>query len=614
MLSPQSSPSPVSANRNAGAFRVAAATLFLLLLAGCTSLKPHRGFDQVETLLSERTGARVRWDQGSPADSAVADTVRALLARDLTSEGAVQVGLLRNRDLQALYEDLGIAQADLVQAGLFRNPLLSIGRIRSGGPNELGLLVPFIDLFVRPLRQRVAGAAFQAATLRVASGVFERTTEVRSAFYRAQGSLQLVELRAGVAAAARASAQAARAISAAGNLQDLDLATEQAVAEQAQVDYDVAVADASVARAQLVRVLGVTGADTALRIASRLPALPLRDASTDSVTTLAVHRRLDLAASVQQVESAAQAVGIARPLTVLSDGRIGFAGEKEASTGGWITGATVDLPIPIFDGGQTARFGAQSRYRQAVARHEALVTLIRSEVRVAALQLAAARKRADAYRNRIIPLRHRAVQETQRLSNAMAVSVFVVLQAKQAEIEAGQGYIEAVRDYWDARAQLERAAGGTLPSMTTGAATPIPESLPPIDLLRDGRFVTPTDTAPPAPGDAGMQGMKMAPGRKMAPGMKMAPGRKAEPGMKMAPGMKMKSGTKVKAAARAAQRPPSSKKSIPARKPAMPPGMKMPPGTTMDPTMKMPPASKKADQGMKMPGMKMPGMKMPEER
>ena len=288
------------------------------------------------------------------------------------------------------------------------------------------------------------------------------------------------------------------------------------------------------------------------------------------------------------MDSAARAIGIAGPLTVLSDGRIGYEGEKEASTGDWIAGASVNLPIPILDGGQAARFGAQSRYRQAVARHGALVSQVQSEVRIAALQLTAARKRADAYRTRIIPLRHRAVQETERLSNAMAVSVFMVLQARQAEIEAGLGYIEAVRDYWDARAQLERAAGGTLPSMMTGPAVPTPDSLPPIDLLRDARFVTPADTAPAAPGDSAHQGMRMAPGMQMAPGVKMT----APRGMSEAP--RQKKGV------------PSRKGRTPAKTTPMAPGMKMPAGTTMDPNMKMAPPRKKPDPPTKMPGMKMP--------
>jgi len=35
----------------------------------------------------------------------------------------VQIALLNNKDLQATYEDLSIAQADLVQAGLLQNPV-----------------------------------------------------------------------------------------------------------------------------------------------------------------------------------------------------------------------------------------------------------------------------------------------------------------------------------------------------------------------------------------------------------------------------------------------------------------------------------------------------------
>lgn len=586
--------------RAARMYALAAITI-IILVDGCTSLRPRRGFDDVETLVNDRTGARIRWDQGTPADSSVADTVRALLAGELTADRAVQVGLLRNRELQALYEDLGIAQADLVQAGLFRNPILNIGRVRSGGPTDLGVLVPFIDLFLRPLRQRLAGAAFEAATLRVASGVFQRSTEVRSAFYRAQGALQLLELRAAVAAAARASAQSARAISAAGNLQDLDLATQQAVAEQALVDYDIATAEADIAREELVRALGVTGADTAIRIGTRLPTLPVRDASVDSVTTLAVRRRLDLAASVQHVRSLAEAAGIARPLSVLSDGRIGYEGEKEASSGSWITGASLDIPIPIFDGGQAARFAAQARYRQAVAQHEALTISVRSEVRIASAQLSAARKRADAFRTRIIPLRHRAVLETERLSNAMAVSVFVVLQAKQAEIEAGQGYIESVRDYWDSRAKLERAAGGTLPSVVAGPATPVPvDSEAAIDLLNDPRFVTRADTAPAASGDAASATMKMAPGEKMAHGATMAPGMTMLPGMHMTPAMKSPIARSAKPTGTAA--------------PQQGQGKRKPSATTMPSGMKMTPAAGKDSSKKPIPARKMdPGMKMPEQ-
>jgi cobalt-zinc-cadmium efflux system outer membrane protein len=49
--------------------------------------------------------------------------LRDLLSRELTVETAVQVALLNNKTLQATYEDLSVAQADLVQAGLLQNPV-----------------------------------------------------------------------------------------------------------------------------------------------------------------------------------------------------------------------------------------------------------------------------------------------------------------------------------------------------------------------------------------------------------------------------------------------------------------------------------------------------------
>ena len=44
----------------------------------------------------------------------------------------------------------------------------------------------------------------------------------------------------------------------------------------------------------------------------------------------------------------------------------------------------------------------------------------------------------------------------------MQVSLFDLLRAKQDEVNAGREYVEALRDYWVARAELEKAVGGSL--------------------------------------------------------------------------------------------------------------------------------------------------------
>ena len=46
----------------------------------------------------------------------------------------------------------------------------------------------------------------------------------------------------------------------------------------------------------------------------------------------------------------------------------------------------------------------------------------------------------------------------------MLIGIFELLATKQQEYDAYQGYLEAVRDYWLARAALTRAVGNALPS------------------------------------------------------------------------------------------------------------------------------------------------------
>ena len=121
------------------------------------------------------------------------------------------------------------------------------------------------------------------------------------------------------------------------------------------------------------------------------------------------------------------------------------------------------IPIPLFDRGQARLLRAQSTLRAAVARQEALLLVMRADVRSAYALLAAARARFEEYRARVVPLRRRVTEETQLQYNAMAISVFGLLQARQGELSAAQGYIEALSDYWKARIQLERAVGTSLP-------------------------------------------------------------------------------------------------------------------------------------------------------
>ena len=110
-------------------------SLAIAVAGGCTTMKPGLGFDEVRRDVADRAGAQVHWNNGSEQDARAAAAVSDLLARNLTAEQAVQIALLNNRELRVTYEELNLAQADLVQAGLLRNPIFS-GEVRwstSGG-------------------------------------------------------------------------------------------------------------------------------------------------------------------------------------------------------------------------------------------------------------------------------------------------------------------------------------------------------------------------------------------------------------------------------------------------------------------------------------------------
>ncbi len=431
-------------------------------LAGCAHVDPNPAFQELANTVHLRTGKRVQWNRGSAQDAQAQSAVVSLLSRPLTANSAVQVALLNNHNLQATYEELGIAQADLVEAGLLKNPMFTFQRRFPGQAAEIDLLKEFLDILFLPLRKRIAAAQFEAAKLRVGHEILKTAAEVRSAFYEHQGDQQLVDLRKTVADATERSAETALKMHEAGNLRDLDLASEQATNAQAKIDLAKAQASAVESREKLNKQMGAFGTQTNWTIASRLPELPGSDVSTSQLESRATQQRLDLGAARQQFIAEARARGIAPAEAILQQAEIGTHYEHEIEGGVHSIGPSVNVPIPIFNQGQPASARANAKTRQAEQRYLALAADIRSDVRAARDKMLLARRQVAYFKSTALPMRTRVTQESQLQYNAMQITPFQLLQAKQEEVKAGADYVEALRDYWVARAELEKAVGGSL--------------------------------------------------------------------------------------------------------------------------------------------------------
>jgi outer membrane protein, heavy metal efflux system len=439
--------------------------LFLLpagvVIAGCAHVDPNPAFQDLANTVHLRTGKRVQWNRGSAEDAQAQAAVASLLQRPLTADSAGQIALLNNHNLQATYEELGIAQADLVEAGLLKNPIFTFERRFPGQAMEADLLREFIDILLLPLRKRIAAAQFEAAKLRVGHEILKLAAEVRAAFYEHQGDQQLVDLRNTVADTTERSAETALRMHEAGNIKNLDLANEQAAHAQAKLEFAKAQSEATQSREKLNKLIGAFGAQINWTVAARLPDLPGAEGSTSQLESRAIQQRLDLAAARQEFIAQARSLGIARADAILQQAEVGGHYERE-TTGEYSIGPSVNVPIPIFNQGQAAAARATAKLGQAQQRYLALAADIRSDVRAARDRMLLARQQIEYFKSTALPARTRVTEESQLEYNAMQIGPFQLLQAKQEEVKTGADSVEALRDYWVARAELEKAVGGSL--------------------------------------------------------------------------------------------------------------------------------------------------------
>src|SRR4029079_14613038 len=98
----------------------------------------------------------------------------------------------------------------------------------------------------------------------------------------------------------------------------------------------------------------------------------------------------------------------------------------------------------------------EAMFRASDDRLRARAVEIRSDVRRARERMQYARSTVARYRTRVIPLRERLVDLSQQPYDAMLLGVYQLLAAKQNEASAYREAIEAARDYWLARVDLER--------------------------------------------------------------------------------------------------------------------------------------------------------------
>lgn len=459
---------------------LAASAVILLGLGGCVSVKPDERFPDVQRQIDDRLGqalTRVHWRLGTPEDAQVDALVSQLLAKPLTPDGAVQVALLRSRDLQAVYEDLGVAQADLVRAGLLNNPdLAGFFRIPDSGPSGVNWNVGldfWLDIFLVPLRKRIAGAELEASVLRVTDAVLEKATRVRVAYFQYLADERVLAYQRALVDFSEVGAELAQRQQAEGHIADLEFAIQHAAAEEAGLALDQAEAAARISRESLRRLLDLTDSEIPWTLDESVTAIPTVDPDAEALVATSLDRRVDLALLGREVEL--QRLGLELDKEwFLTTGGVGLETER-SSDGVQSTGPHFSVELPIFHQHQAAYARRGALIRQAEDRLASRRGAARAEIRIAVERMGLARRTAARYERSIVPLRQQIAGLTLSEYNAMIVGLPDLLVAKSAETRVGIEHARAVQDYWTARADLERVIGVTLRDLPAPAPPPVAE-------------------------------------------------------------------------------------------------------------------------------------------
>jgi len=417
-----------------------------LVVSGCVPTSAHDR-DSVSNALEARTGRVLR-----PAgeDTNVRLPPGTQLGDGVDEDEAVGVALWNNARFQADLTGLGLARADLIDAGMIRDPLFTL--FFPLGPKQLEFTAwfPIEALWQRPAKIAAAQADVERVATNLVQSGLDFVRDVRLGWAdtvlandRARLARDGVMLRQKLTTLAEARRRN-------GDISELELSTVRLELHRAEVEARRLEREADAARIRLAGLLGVE--EPVQPLASEPEPRSLTETVKDALALRPDLRAAELAIDGARERGGAAVAAMVPPASLIADA-------NGQGTKGFEMGPGFQVELPLWNQQQGPRARAAVELERAWWNYAAVRRRIEVEVADAKARYLGAREALELLRGTVLREVDSNLALASRAFAAGEVSNLVVLEAARLQVDARQREVELLAEVRRASAELDRSVG-----------------------------------------------------------------------------------------------------------------------------------------------------------
>jgi len=427
----------------------------LLLISGCRSPKVNREFTQLQQKALKKTHSTVKWNK---TDERIFTDVNESISR----KRAIGIALENNMELQSSFEDLGIAKADLVQAGFFTNPRIdSLIKFPSPATRtevEVAGSMNIADFWQVPIKTSIACSDLKIMTFTILRHILETTIEVKmaydSCFYQQELLILIQDIWKKVQELRNRIIYRQKF----GFERDLDRYFAISMAGKWEAKFAQQKAEVKKSYALLRRLLGINVSSESLGLTD---SLTYEEITLPSITTLeqiGEKNRTTLQISQLEIQRAKQELSLqkAQVMNNVSFG-ISYKRDFDRNTQGW--GPAIGFDLPLFDQNLAQISRAKFFIHKAKKAYIAEKLRMLEEVYHSYETANALKKEITVYNETIMPASEKGIAYSNKYFNRMQLNMIVLLEAQLALYAMQEERLNRQYQLALTFAELERSIG-----------------------------------------------------------------------------------------------------------------------------------------------------------